>query len=145
MFDKSTRSKQVCQLLLSLIVGYRTPIACVAGALSNKGSLGPGSVLGEKEKKSSSEASREVIWEGERAPPHQPRPQGFSLSLFPLFFKGKALGTRLPPHTTARFASLADIFPKWPRFFAFFHHCGTWSQAKIKASCLINAPLPLQF
>ena len=101
-------------------LGYRTPIACVAGTLSNKGSLGPGSALGEKEKKSVSEASREVIWGGERAPPHQPRPQGFSLSLFPLFFKGKALGTRLPPHTTSRFASLADIFPKWTGFLPFY-------------------------
>ena len=34
------------------------------------------------------------------------------------------------PQATAGLASLADIFPVDP-FFAFFPHCGAWSQAII--------------
>ena len=36
-----------------------------------------------------------------------------------------------PPQNTARLASLADIFPYWPRFLPFFPHCGAWPQARM--------------
>ena len=59
-------------------------------------SLGPGSAMEKKEKKSASEASREAVWGGKRmAPP------------FPL------------PQVTPRLASFADIFPIWPCFLPF--------------------------
>ena len=81
-------------------------------------SLGPGSALGEKgEKKSASEASREVVWGRERAE----RPP------FP------------PPGATTMLASLADIFPIYP-VFAFFTHCGAWSQASSLSNMFLSVP-----
>ena len=77
-------------------------------------SLGSGSALWEKgekieirrKKKLASEASREVFWGGERVVP-----------------------SSTPPQDTAGLASLADIFSYLTAFFAFFPHCGAWSQA----------------
>ena len=51
---------------------------------------------GKRRKKSTSEASREVVWGGENVAPSFP-----------------------PPKATARLASFADIFPIWPRFLPF--------------------------
>ena len=59
-----------------------------------------------RKKKLASEASREVFWGGERVVP-----------------------SSTPPQDTAGLASLADIFSYLTTFFAFFPHCGAWSQA----------------
>ena len=39
---------------------------------------------------------------------------------------------------TARLASLADIFPYLTSFFAFFPHCGAWSQARVDQVALTH-------
>ena len=76
-------------------------------------SLGPGSALGEKEKnqpwrkKKIEKKSRAVVWEGERVATFPPS----------------------PGHRWARFAR--QHFSYLTPFFAFFPHCGAWSQASI--------------
>ena len=88
---------------------------CTHNKITNNPSLGPGSALGEKGEKIS--VAKETI--SERSEPERESGEGKGWP-FPL------------PNCTAGLASLADIFPVWPRFLPFFPpHCRPWSKAII--------------
>ena len=76
---------------------------CTHNEISNNPSLGPGSALGEKGEKIG--VAKEII--SERSEPERESGEGKGWP-FPL------------PNCTAGLASLADIFPVWPRFLPFF-------------------------
>ena len=76
---------------------------CTHNEITNNPSLGPGSSLGEKGEKIG--VAKETI--SERSEPERESGEGKGWP-FPL------------PNCTAGLASLADIFPVWPRFLPFF-------------------------
>ena len=76
---------------------------CTHNEITNNPSLGPGSALGEKGEKIG--VAKETI--SDRSEPERESGEGKGWP-FPL------------PNCTAGLASLADIFPVWPRFLPFF-------------------------